>query len=1198
VHVRDAGDVTGGAAAGGADAPRESPYKGLIPYSEEDWPFFFGRSAEIRVIAANLRATRLTLLYGPSGVGKSSLLRAGVAHHLEQLADDDSDLRERLGTGIDDPELTRRELAVTIFRGWRDPPLVPLVEKIRLSARRTLGEGDLPAWFPGTPLVDTLRSWTERVHSLLVILDQFEDYFLYHQDGSTDGGFADELARIVRTPDLRVNVLLALREDALAKVDRFKGRIPSLYENYLRVEHLGAGAAREAIVEPVAEYNRRLPAGTDPVVVEDGLVETVLGAMELRAGRAVIDHREVAPRSPLPSEEDRFETSFLQLVMSRLWATEMEQGSRTLRGATLQGLGGPKAIIQGHLQMAMDALSDRERDVAAAVFQFLVTPSKTKIAHTATDLAEWSELPVDEVEAVLQRLCGGDRILRAVEPVQTSSGPSPRRYEIFHDVLADAILDWRARHQERAREAARVARAQEQAERERRRVRRARLVAGGVGLVAGVLAVLAVLAWQARNDAREQREVARSVGLAARSREASGTDPELALLLALRAVDTAPTSLAQEALRQGTNDVRLRTLIPAGGNGAVTRAAVFSPDDQQLVTAGDDGRVAVWNAATGESLRVLVDRGTRLNDVALSPDAHVLATGDTRGFVRVRDSSSGEVAAELQADPRAVNAVAFGPGGQVVATAGASGTVVLWDWRRDRVLARLGEADGPKVWRVAFSPDGRSIAAATDDGRLRIWDVRTRRPRAFDPAPHLGPAYAVAYSQDGRLLASAGDDGTVRVYDLPTGRLRRTFHDHRGFVADVQFSPGGRLIVSTGLDGTILVHDIVAGRVLATLVGHDGSVRRAVFSHDEREVASAGADGTARVWDWAGGAVPVAADRGPVRSVAFSPDGRQAVSLGAESDSSGVLGVAKVWDWEKGGIGQRPTAVLRAPDPHAVANLAGAAFLDRNAIAVAAGTSAAVLRVDDPDARTVLPLEHTALLESAIASPDGRLIVATSVDGHVFLWGWPGGRPEGEISGPSDATSPPPAGAGRTDAAFSPDGRFLVTGDARGNLGLWDVQRRKRVATGLLQHRFITDLAVSPDGRMVAAATDDGIVRLRDARTLVAVGDLVGHTGPVAAVAFAAQGEHQLVVTGGSDGTVRVWDGATDHALVTFRGQQGVIRDVAVIQGGRFIASAADDGTVVVWRCEVCGSIDEVRTTANERVHRRLTRLEEQTYLR
>ena len=563
MHVRDAGDVTGGAAAGGGGAPRESPYKGLIPYSEEDWPFFFGRSAEIRVIASNLRATRLTLLYGPSGVGKSSLLRAGVAHHLEQIADDDRDLTQRLSTTADDPELSRRELAVTIFRGWRDPPLVPLVEQIRLSARRALGEGDLPAWFPGTPLVDTLRGWTERVHSLLVILDQFEDYFLYHRDGGTDGGFADELARIVRTPDLRVNVLLALREDALAKVDRFKGRIPSLYENYLRVEHLGTAAAREAIVEPVAEYNRRLPAGTEPVVVEDGLVDTVLGAMELRAGRAVIDRREVAPRAPVPTDEDRFETSFLQLVMSRLWTTEMDQGSRTLRAATLKGLGGPKAIIQGHLQMAMDALSDRERDIAAAVFQFLVTPSKTKIAHTAADLAAWSELPEEEVEAVLQRLCGGDRILRAVEPVQTSSGQSPRRYEIFHDVLADAILDWRTRHQERAREAERMALAQEQAERERRRVLRARLVAGGIGLVAGVLAVLAVLAWQARNDAREQREVAQSVALAARSREASSSDPELALLLALRAV-------------------RHRSHVPGAGGP--------SPGDQRRAPANPDRR--------------------------------------------------------------------------------------------------------------------------------------------------------------------------------------------------------------------------------------------------------------------------------------------------------------------------------------------------------------------------------------------------------------------------------------------------------------------------------------------------------------------------------------------------------------------------------------------------------------------------------
>ena len=1178
---------------GGHPGPRDSPYKGLVPYSEEDWPFFFGRSAEIRVIASNLRATRLTLLYGPSGVGKSSVLRAGVVHHLEEIAAADEALTARLGPVAGDAELARRELAVAVFRSWRDPPLVPLMEAIRRSARGAPGHADLPAWFPGTSVVDTLRGWTESVRTLLVILDQFEDYFLYHPEGAPDGGFADELARIVTTPDLRVNVLLSIREDALAKVDRFKGRIPGLYENYLRIEHLGPAEAREAITAPLQEHNRRLPEGAPPVEIEDGLIGAVLGAGELRAGEATIDRRAMTqPAAPAPAGE-RYETSFLQLVMSRLWAVETGQGSSVLRLATLRGLGGPQAIIQGHLETAMDALSDDERRIAAAMFGYLVTPSKTKIAHTASDLAAWSQVPEAEAEAVLQRLCGGDRILRAVEPQQSTGGPSPRRYEIFHDVLADAILDWRTRYEERAREAGRLAAAKEAADREHRRVVRARIVAASVGLLALVFAVLAVLAVKARNDARDQREVSRSISLAARASEVFASDPELSLLLALRASDAADTPQADQALRQATNDVRLRTLIPAGDGGAVVRAAVFSPTGDRLVTGGDDGRVIAWDPRTGDEQAVLVGSGPRLNDIVLSPDGALVATADVRGAVRVRDAGDGRPLGELTADTTPVNAVAFGPGGRVVASAGASGLVYLWDWRAGRVIHRLGEAEGPKVWRVAFSPDGTTVAAASDDGRVRLWDARTGAPRPLEARPHTGPAYAVAFSPDGRRLASGGEDGTVRVYELPGGRVTRVFRYQRGFVTDVSFSRGSRLLASAGLDGTIVVQDVDAGRALATLAGHRGSVRRASFSPDRLQVASAGADGTARVWDWGGNAIPIPAHGGPARSVALSPGSGTTVTLGADPTDEGDRAVAKTWDGTAGGIGQQAQGATTVDDPLGAANQGGVAFVGDDAIAIGAGTTAQVVGRDDPAAVTPLLLQRRALVSAVAASPDGATIVTTTVDGHVLLWRWPGGEPQGEIPGGGEA-----AGTGRTRAVFSPDGASLVTGDARGNLRVWDLATRRMLREAALAGRFIVDVAVSPDGRLIAAATDEGVVRLRDARTLEEVRTLVGHRGPVAAVAFGTLDGRTIVATGGSDGAVRVWDAVSGAALVTFQGQQGVVRDVAVAADGGTVASVADDGTLVFWPCEVCGSIDEVRRTAEDRVTRRLTPLEEGLYLR
>jgi len=196
----------------------ELPFKGLMPYEEADALFFFGREADCGVITSNLMASRLTILYGPSGVGKSSVLDAGVVHHVRQLAQDNL------------KEIGKPEFAVVVHRSWRDDPGAGLLAGVQDSVEQTLGRRFDPVP-PGTTLADALAIWAERLDgTLLIILDQFEEYFLYHPREDGPGTFATEFPAAVNRPDLRVNVLLSLREDALAKLDRFEGKIRSLFD--------------------------------------------------------------------------------------------------------------------------------------------------------------------------------------------------------------------------------------------------------------------------------------------------------------------------------------------------------------------------------------------------------------------------------------------------------------------------------------------------------------------------------------------------------------------------------------------------------------------------------------------------------------------------------------------------------------------------------------------------------------------------------------------------------------------------------------------------------------------------------------------------------------------------------------------------------------------------------------------------------
>jgi hypothetical protein len=466
--------------------PRTTPYQGLQPFAERDAPFFFGRDAERTILAANLMAAKLTLVYGASGVGKSSVLRAGVVHQL----------REQEGQANHTTGAPR--LLVVYFNEWSGDPVARLIDGIGEEVARALGEASPPEVAPSGGLAETLAVWTARWHmELLVILDQFEEYFLYHRDEAGPGTFITEFPPAVDRPDLPVSFLVAIREDALARLDRFKGRIPNLFENYVRIRHLSAGQAEAAILEPLRRLNQLSP-GQEPWTAEPELVRRVLEGVQVgRVVLAVVGRgtAEAAGQPPDPA----IETPYLQMVLTRLWARETEEGSRRLRLRTLEALGGPQRIVRTHLDEALDGLGAEQQEAAAAVFHYLVTPSGSKIGHSAADLANYTGLPAERVRSVLAALAAPDaRIIRPV-PAPPGLGEEPR-YEIFHDVLAPAILGWRA--QWSARRQAEAA-ARRQLEQRARRWRRRQGLAAV--LVAVLLAVGAALATRAVLAARAEQ---------------------------------------------------------------------------------------------------------------------------------------------------------------------------------------------------------------------------------------------------------------------------------------------------------------------------------------------------------------------------------------------------------------------------------------------------------------------------------------------------------------------------------------------------------------------------------------------------------------------------------------------------------------------------------------------------------------------
>ena len=424
------------------------PYVGLQPYTEADRDYFFGRERDIRVISSNLYASPLTVLYGASGVGKSSVLLAGVVPHLRAAS----------------------RTAVVVFREWQEAEFLPALKRECVQAIGAARQEAIAVDIR-LPLDEFLHAAGQAFGgTLLLIFDQFEEYFLYHPETEAGNAFDSEFARAVNRDEVDVSFLLALREDGLAKLDRFRARIPNLLSNTLRLQHMDVAAAEEAIRRPLDVYNDRV-SPTMPITIEDALVHTILA--QVRTGQVMLGQSSGAGQARNRDETARIEAPFLQLVMTRLWKEEMQHGASVLRLQTLERLGGAEKIVRTHLDGVMQQLDDVAQGVCARFFDRLVTPSGTKLACRIDDLTNWAGDLAVQVPTVLKTLADG-RILRSI--AASTGKPDEVSYEIFHDVLAPGILDWRARYIEKQRRIAIEKEAEvEAAEREKERIRQREL---------------------------------------------------------------------------------------------------------------------------------------------------------------------------------------------------------------------------------------------------------------------------------------------------------------------------------------------------------------------------------------------------------------------------------------------------------------------------------------------------------------------------------------------------------------------------------------------------------------------------------------------------------------------------------------------------------------------------------------------------
>jgi len=1108
----------------------ESPYKGLAAFedSELDALLFFGRAREISAVAANVLASRLTVLYGPSGVGKSSLLRAGVARRLRELSG----------------------APVVVHDSWAEDPAAGLVASVRAEC------GEL-----GTTagLVDTIAAAAQQGGELHLLLDQFEDYMLYH---GLDGPLSEALPELLRRPGLRVNVLLALRDDALAELDDFSGRIPELFGNLLRLDRLDREAGRAAVLGPLERYGE---LSREQFTAEDALVERVLDEASTPEG---------------------VEAPYLQLVLERLWERERGEGSRTLRLSTLREIGGARAVVREHVQGALDSLTLAEQEAAARVVRQLVTPSGRKVSHEPADLAEYAHVDDAQLRSLLETL-SRERIVRGV-----NGTGSPTRYEIFHDVLGPPILAWQAEHQLRR-------------ERERARQQRRRLLfVAGASLVAlAVVAAIAAYALVQRSDARTQTRHARGRALAAQAVAEIPTNPQLSVRLALQAARLAPGVQTANVLRSSLTAMRETRILRLGGN---IVSASFAPHGERLLVASSNGRLGVYDRY-GRPLSRLPRRSS-LTAATWSPDGRLFASGSAGGEAAVwqvgRDTPLRTIAT-----PSPVTALSLGrktllvgsgthvrlldlasgrtrtvdfhggvvaalldPTGQVFAVATRAGkgtTTLLVSTHTGRTVARLRE-DG--IRSFAFSPDGRLLATGSRDSTARIWDAPTGKLRHV--LQHHGYVLAEEFSPDGGSLVTSSADGAAYVWDVASGQRELLLVESNGGINDAAFSPDGGELVTGSTDRVARIYYSSNGRLLAPLAGHGDSVTSVGFDPSGRTIVTGSNDGTARLW----AALPA----GTLRTIDTRPssvnafwDGDHAVTLAGRQ--ARILTTS-------GRVVRRLTtpapivASAAAGGTIALSDRAGNLLVDRRGVVIRTrGVGATALAFED-NGRLLLGRGDTVAFADGhpvLLRTDGRVLGLSTGKGR-FLVRLPGSLAVYRNGG-SDLST---IHAAAQNAVLSPDGETVATTKGK-DAQLWDASTGKLLHTLTGHHSLVTDAEFSPDSRELVTVSDDHTGRIWSVSTGRVLHVLVGHFFPVRTGSYSPDG--RWIVTA-SQFTAGLWDAATGQLVFYLGRHPRTLTGASFNPRGNWILTGSDDGTARVYNCVICEPLTSLEATAATRL--------------